>query len=123
MSDQGEELVFQNCLGSFKKTRKIGAIFPTKVSHGGYLMSDEWQKLEAALENDSYKWRTISGISVELDMPEETILRLIEDHADQIVKSSVPSKTGEDLYSTRKHYRKKSSVLGAISQSLTGRVR
>ena len=87
------------------------------------IMSGEWKKLEATLENDKYKWRTISGISTELNMPEDIIMRLIEEHADQIVKSSVPSKTGADLYSTRKHYRKKSSVLSAISQSLTGRVR
>lgn len=38
------------------------------------MISGVWQKLEAALENDKYKWRTISGISAELDMPEEKII-------------------------------------------------
>ena len=86
-------------------------------------MNEKWEKLRIALENDKFKWRTLSGLSEESGMTNEELRKLLEAHVDTIVKSSVPSSTGAALYTTRKHYKKKSSALGAIRQSLTGRVR
>ena len=76
-----------------------------------------------ALENDKYKWRTLSGLSVDSEMSVEEIRKFLEEHMDEVVQSSIPSNTGAALYTTRNHYRKNSSTLGAIRQSLTGRVR
>lgn len=76
----------------------------------------------AALENPRYQWRTISGVAKETGVSQETILEIISQNRDRIVQSSIPSAKGEDLYTTRKHYREFASpaqkILGAIKNRI-----
>lgn len=75
-----------------------------------------------ALENPKYKWRTIDGISAEAKLDPSLVRRVISEAPDQIVRSSVPSESGQALFATREHIRKVSSVgaklLGAIKNRL-----
>ena len=72
----------------------------------------------AALAKPEFKWRTIGGIAKETGLSRDVVLQVINVVADKIIKSSVPSSDGQELYTTREHFREKGSVgerlLGAI---------
>jgi len=71
-----------------------------------------------ALAKPEFKWRTIAGVAKETGFTEEQVLQVINAEVDRIVRSSVPSTEGQDLYATRDHCRKKASlgerILGVI---------
>lgn len=72
---------------------------------------DRTMRVRAALENPKYKWRTINGVAKEAGIDEVTARRVITDLGEQVVRSSIPSKTGEELYTTRRHYRQSEGFL------------
>lgn len=76
-----------------------------------------------ALEDNRYKWRTIKGIVKQTNMPEEIISRAISilSESGKVVQSSVPSKDGQQLFTTRTHYRKKSPITSRLSAILRNR--
>ncbi len=76
-----------------------------------------------ALESEKFKWRTIKGISKEIGLNEDEVLSIIEHNKDVIVHSSVPSKNGEDLYTTKQHFHKYSSAMDKIMGAFKGRLR
>jgi len=76
----------------------------------------------AALENPKYKWRTISGVAKESGVSQETVLEIISQNRDLIVQSSIPSIKGEDLYTTRNHYREFASSAQKIFGALKNRI-
>lgn len=74
-----------------------------------------------ALENDKYQWRTIKGISKETKLPRENVLVILNDLDQKVIKSKIPSVNGEDLYTTREHYLKKSSIIDQLGASIKNR--
>lgn len=78
-----------------------------------------WKDVIQTLESNKYRWRTIRGISKELKVTEQEILHLIQQHQDEIIKLSVPADTGEDLYTTRKHYNANATPYAQVINSLT----
>ena len=88
-------------------------------------MSDDNLQIEVmkALESDKYKWRTIKGISKEIGANEDDVLSVIGQNPETVVQSSVPSTTGEDLYTTKLHFNKQASVLDKIIGAFKGRIR
>ena len=84
-------------------------------------MIDKWEQILKALENSKYKWRTLNGISKETGLDVQIVKDQIDRHSDTIIKSSIPSEDGEDLYTTRSHYRNKSSFLEKIKISIINR--
>ena len=85
-------------------------------------MPDEWELVKASLEKDDYKWRTIEGIAAESGLSEGVVEKILYDHIGDIVKSSIPSKTGDELFTTRDHYKKKSSTWQRLSSALKNRI-
>lgn len=88
-------------------------------------MSFSEKKLDAviaALENPGYQWRTVSGVAKEAGVSEATVLEIISLNRDRIVQSSVPSTKGEDLYTTRKHYREFASPIQKIFGAVKNRI-
>jgi hypothetical protein len=71
-----------------------------------------------ALENEKFKWRTIDGVIQETGLSTEQVIDALGAASDKIVKSSILSPEGQGLFTTREHFRKKSStfekLLGAI---------
>ncbi len=86
-------------------------------------MSNKENKLKVitALENPSYQWRTVKGLSAETGLDEALILSIINVSGDEVVKSSVAGKNGESLFSSRKTYRDKASVLDRFTSALTNK--
>jgi len=78
-----------------------------------------WDEVVKALENDKYKWRTVRGVAKQLDASQQEIMSLMTQHLDEVIKSAVPAETGEDLFTTRRHYRRKASALDKITSSVT----
>lgn len=74
-----------------------------------------------ALENPKYRWRTISGVAGDTGLPREIIGRIIEASGEEIVRSSVPSKTRESLYTTRRQFRSKAPLFARIQGVLKNR--
>lgn len=100
---------------------------PVKISLRRLQMSKKFTKEQQdfvikSLENPKYQWRTISGISKETGLSQDIIIEVISQNGDLVVKSSVPSKDGQELYTTRSHFRTSTPVLkkmiGAIKNRL-----
>jgi len=76
-----------------------------------------------ALENAKYKWRTIDGVSQETGLSADKVLEALGSLSDKVVQSSVPSRDGKKLFTTREHFRKSAStfdkLLGAIRNRST----
>lgn len=76
-----------------------------------------------ALENPSYQWRTARGIATEAELPVNDVLAILEKNSDQVARSSIPAKSGENLYTTRRRFRETASstskLLGAFKNRLT----
>ncbi len=85
-------------------------------------MSEEWEKVRRALENPRYKWRTVEGIARETGHDFITVVSSLTAHADQILKSSIPAKDGRDLFTTREHYRAKSTLWERLESAITNKV-
>jgi hypothetical protein len=85
--------------------------------------TDKWTKLKTALENPKYEWRTLRGLVREAGLDESELLAEMKLHEDEIIRSSIPSKSGEDLFTTRDHYRKKASFWDRLTSSVQMKVR
>lgn len=85
-------------------------------------MNFENDKILMALENPRYTWRTILGLSKETGLDPSVIAEFISKNNDNIVKSSLKSKNGEDLFTTRNHFRKKAKPLDKLFGAFTNRL-
>jgi hypothetical protein len=89
-----------------------------------YVVKDQGHMVHVvvgALENPNYKWRTIDGLVKETGIDESTVRRVIVKLGEQVVRSSVSSTSGEDLFTTRQHHRQKESVLSRLGAVLRNR--
>ena len=72
----------------------------------------------AALAKREFKWRTVAGVAKETGLAQDLVKLALTEAADKIVRSSIPSADGQDLYTTREHFRESASpvekLLGAI---------
>lgn len=85
-------------------------------------MSDEWEKIKQALENQQYKWRTPEGIAKETGYDFTTVVSSLSTHSDLVIKSTIPSTTGQELFTTRDHYREKSTLWDRFESAITNKV-
>ena len=85
-------------------------------------MDDNSIKVLKALENPNYKWRTIIGLEKETKLTKDVIQDILKKLDDYVIRSSIPDKNGNILYTTRKHYHEKQNIftrgLTAISGSI-----
>ena len=84
-------------------------------------MDEEWKEIKKSLENPNYKWRTIDGVAKATGLDSVTVVSSLSNYSDIIVKSSIPSKDGKDLYTTRDHYEETSSTFSLFISSLKNR--
>ena len=92
------------------------------TNHGIRIESRYWDRIKNSLEDSRYKWRTPRGVAKETGLSIEEVKKAFNWHADNIIKSSIPSDTGEELYTTREHFRKLQSPFVKITSSLFTRV-
>jgi predicted transcriptional regulator len=72
------------------------------------MLNETDKKVLQALENKQYKWRTISGISSETQLPKSDIFTSIEHltNEDMIISATRTTSSGEVLYTTKDRYLK-----------------
>jgi hypothetical protein len=88
------------------------------TNHGIRYESKHWDKIEKSLEDKRYKWRTTRGVVKENKLPLEEVEKAFNWHSDRLIKSSIPSDSGEALYTTREHYRRFQSPFTKIISSV-----
>lgn len=74
-----------------------------------------------ALENPNYKWRTLEGVAKDTGVEPFVVYRVIEKLGGQVVKSSVASIRGDELFTTRRHLRQKESIFSRFAAVLRNR--
>lgn len=84
-------------------------------------MDYDEEKIEKALENEKYSWRTIRGIAAEAKIDREKVSNYISIHGDKVVKSSAVNQRGEQLFSLRSKRRKKSGFFERIASAVKNR--
>ena len=59
-----------------------------------------------ALEKKDFKWRTVDGLAKELAASPGNIMTELQALIDEgvVIRSTVPTKKGEELFTTRRHY-------------------
>lgn len=79
-------------------------------------------KIVQALETPKYRWRTIDGVVRDSGAPKDAVVAFITENKDLVLQSSVPSTSGEPLFTTRKHLLETASTsekfLGALKNRL-----
>lgn len=92
------------------------------TNNGIKFESKFWGEIKKSLEDSRYKWRTPRGVAKETGLSIEEVKKAFNIHSDVVIKSSIPSNTGEELYTTREHFRKLQSPFVKITSSLFTRV-
>jgi response regulator of citrate/malate metabolism len=84
---------------------------------------DNVKRVIEELENTDYKYRTLQGVASAAGLEEKTAKRIIDWLGDEgvVMQSSVDDPEGNPLYTTRLHYRQKSSFLERLRASLRNR--
>jgi hypothetical protein len=79
--------------------------------------------LEKTLENDKYNWRTLKAITVETKISKLKAIKIIGELEEEglIIKGRRIS-DNEEIYTTRKHYKEKSSLLTRVMDVALGKV-
>jgi len=79
----------------------------------------KWEDVVQALEDPRYAWRTVRGIARQLKATKEEIQDILDKKAEEVVKSSIPANTGEELYTTRRHYNQEASSFAKFTSGVT----
>lgn len=82
----------------------------------------EWPKVQSALESEKYKWRTVEGIVKETGLDAVTVVGSLSANASTVMKSTISDRAGRDLFTTKEHYREKSSLWERFQSVLTNKV-
>lgn len=85
-------------------------------------VGQHWPEVQSALENPKFKWRTLEGLVLETGLDANTISANVAHHMDTVVRSSVSDPNGNALFTTRDHYREKSSLFERLRNSITNKV-
>jgi len=80
-------------------------------------------QIVAALEDPRFKWRTIKGVSRQLNISESEVAELLNSLIDKgiVFQSSVSFSDGSPLYTTRRHFRACSSFWERLGAAFRNR--
>ncbi len=84
---------------------------------------DDVERVIKELENANYKYRTVQGVASAAGLEQKTVKRIIDWLGDEgvVMQSSGDDPDGNALYTTRSHYRQKSSFWERFRASLRNR--
>ena len=85
--------------------------------------TDKIQKIIAALEDSRYKWRTIQGIASQTNLDDKQVIEALSELRAKgvVMRSSIPSKDGADLFTTRDHYKTFAPISERLSAAFRNR--
>ena len=73
-----------------------------------------WQRLDKALADPKWDFRTIPGLAKAASLSEEEVQALLEAHSEQVRQSAVPDRHGRALYTLRSRPKKVREILAEI---------
>ena len=76
------------------------------------------EKVTQALANPNYEWRTAGGIAQESGLPEDLVTAALSSMAERIVKASLRSRDGKELFASRDRFDRE----GRIGDKLRGAI-
>jgi hypothetical protein len=79
--------------------------------------------VRTALESDQWDWRTVGGVATDTELPEATVRRIIRYliGKGEVIRSEIDSADGEELYTTRRHYERKSTLWDRVKAAFRNR--
>ncbi|MEN5208101.1 hypothetical protein ABE493_08270 [Stenotrophomonas terrae] len=91
---------------------------------GNPVPSDSEVKIKVinAMNNNRYRWRTIGGISKEVGLPQDVVVKVISLNSDSVVRAPALSNKGEPLFTTREHLLEKATIGEKILGAFKNRV-
>lgn len=105
-----------------KTSRPLGSnLRAGQVQRTGSAKQEPTESVVLALENPRYKWRTIEGLARDSGADLVTVQRVLKGLGETVVKSSIPSVTGQELFTTRRHLREGQSFLSRLGAILRNR--
>lgn len=107
----------------------LSDIFPPKnrnkkrLLHSSRCLPFSYEKrVFDALDNESYKYRTLDGIVKETDIQETEVLKIIRKNENKIVTLSRTTKDGRTLFASRKKYQEEASAAEKLMGVFLNRV-
>lgn len=75
--------------------------------------------IRKSVDDSDYRWRTIAGLAKDSRLTAEVVLKVIEANPTIFLKSTKPSKSGKDLYTTRDTYAEQTGFIRKIADIIT----
>lgn len=85
-------------------------------------LSDVYPKVRTALENPKYKYRTVSGIAKELKIGQDVVARALRENPGDLVVLYRRGQNGEQLFTTRQHYKNNTSIIERVMGTMMSRI-
>ncbi|CAN1562991.1 hypothetical protein MCEMSE15_02768 [Fimbriimonadaceae bacterium] len=80
------------------------------------------QRVLDALGDARFRWRTVGGVASQLNVPEQKVREVISERTDQVLRSSVLSTDGSELYTTRSHFIETSTAYEKLIGAFKGKL-
>jgi predicted transcriptional regulator len=81
------------------------------------------EKVVAALEDSRFEWRTLQGVAEQTKLSVDEVLASLSTLINRgiVIRSRIPAANGEDLYTTRTHFKDFSTVGDRIAAAFRNR--
>jgi hypothetical protein len=81
-----------------------------------------WERVQSALADPRWDFRTISGLAKAANLSEEEVEMLLGAHRDEVRQSAVPDRHGRALFTVSSRPKKMRELLAEIRAYLAGSV-
>ncbi|PCH66971.1 MAG: hypothetical protein COC06_11990 [Bacteroidales bacterium] len=78
-------------------------------------------KIISAFIESKFRWRTVNGISKEIEIPYEDVFKFLE-NSDLFINAKKSNKKGQRLFSLRKKYNENSSFGVKLLNAITNKI-
>ena len=129
--------VIENYLNTKKKVlimSRIRKLFPKKdkieeaswIGNGASMITEESadKLIIDAMNNSKYRWRTIEGISTDVELPASVVMEKVYNlnKGGLVIKASSTNENGDPLFTTAEKYEESTPLTTKIVSSFTGKI-
>lgn len=88
-------------------------------------MKESQEKLLKALEDNRYKWRTIEGITTQTELSADEVEKLLYHliKKEVVIRSELPSVKGQELFTTRNHFKRTTPLSKRLGAAFRNRAK
>jgi len=87
------------------------------------MQKDQLDRVQEALNDERFKWRTADGVAKQVGLQKCEVMEAFSDLAQEgvVIRSSVASPKGDELYSTRERFKQFAPVTEKLGAMLRNR--